>query len=161
MNRDPRESIDEMRDLHLKLQEALFFYRKYLNSDTPKYRGIPFVRASEGFSLSRKSTYGDLVSIFLDAVDSLGVGHLRAKVLGPGGWSAGVQRAMDILFPPSSDAEKDPGRAAAALPILERVVDTIGRDIDGLEMSLSSDPGLFNLSEDDIIEEVIRRLRRQ
>lgn len=163
MTQDLLNRISKMRDLHGQLQDALFFYRKYHKRDSPKYRGIPYLRASESFSRTRPSAYSKLVQLFRDTVEGVGLGHLWARAAGDRGWDPEVERALEILFPlgaAGETADRDPERPAHALPHLEHAVTMIGRDLDNLEMSLSSEPELFNPTDDEIVERVINRLRR-
>ncbi len=163
MNQSAHDKLREMWSLHTKLQDSLQFYRKHAERDVPKYRGMPFVIARENFSRDGRSTYSRLARLFKNTTDEIGVGHLWNRATNQRGWDPLVVDAMDILFPAAvggDQPEKDPTRAVRALPLLEKAVNMMGRDLSNLELSMTSDPELFDASVDEIVEEVIQRLRR-
>ena len=167
--------LDQLRDLHGQFLDGLDFYRKFATTTNPKHKGIPYMAARDSFSSGMLYPYGKFWRLFKQTTEQMGLGHLWDRAKERGGWTAHIRQAMGLLFPkgntsvkmvkdvPTSfttDPTKDPDRVLKALEHLERATALMDQDLTQLESTLGSDAVLFNQSDDDVIEEVIKRLRR-
>lgn len=137
------------------MQDKLDFYYKFLDSPSPRHRGIPFMAASEGFGSSPYDPYGRFKEAYKELVNALGLGHLWEKARERGGWVGQLGRAKRILYPdmptfvPTPEQPKppkvshDPERAKKAAPYLSNAIELMIRDVQELEMTYSSDPSTF------------------
>lgn len=158
--------FEELRNCISMMQDKLEFYQKFLNSPSPKHRGIPFMAASEGFGSSRYDPYGRFKNAYKELVDELGLSHYWDNARGRDGWAGLIGKAKRILYPdvptfvPTADRPKppkvahDPDRARNAEIYLSRAIEEMIRDVDSLEMTYSNDSSTFlpglNSQEDEI-----------
>ena len=162
-----------------QMEDKLEFYRKFLDSPSPKHRGIPFMAASEGFGSSQYDPYGRFRNAYRELVQEMGLGHLWDEARQRGGWVALVGKAKRILYPdvpmfvPTPERPKapkvkqDPERARQAEPYLGRAIEEMKRSVQVLEQTYSSDPSTFlpgqYLSNEDEIDTFLeaRSIRRR
>lgn len=169
------ERLALLRDIHGQFIDGLEFYKKFAATTNPKHKGIPYMAARDSFSSGMLYPYGRFWRLFKQTSEGMGLGQLWELAKERGGWTSHVRQAMGLLFPKGSlsvkvvkdvpttvsgEPDKDPDRIQKALAHLEEAVQMMGSDLDQLELTLSSDPTLFNPSDDEIFEQVINRLRR-
>lgn len=160
------------------MEDKLEFYRKFLDSPSPKHRGIPFMAASEGFGSSQYDPYGRFRNAYRELVQVLGLGHLWDEARRRGGWIALVGKAKHILYPdvpmfvPTPERPKapkvshDPDRSRLAEPYLASAIEEMKRSVQVLEQTYSSDsatflPGIDHEDEiEDLAESISVRRRR-
>lgn len=161
------------------MEDKLEFYRKFLDSPSPKHRGIPFMAASEGFGSSNYDPYGRFRNAFRELVQLLGLGNYWDDARQRGGWAALVGKAKRILYPdvpvfvatserPKAPKVKhDPERARLAEPYLASAIEEMKRSIQELEQTYTSDPQTFLPGQsyeeaeiDDLSESICIKRRR-
>lgn len=137
------------------MEDKLEFYRKFLDSPSPKHRGIPFMAASEGFGSSNYDPYGRFRKAYKELVQEMGLGHLWDEARQRGGWISLVGKAKYILYPdvpmfvPTEERPKppkvshNPERAKQAEPYLARAIDEMKHAVQKLEQTYSSDSTTF------------------
>lgn len=170
----------EMHNSISTMQDKLDFYYKFLDSPSPRHRGIPFMAASEGFGSTPYDPYGKFKNAYKEVTHALGLSHLWEQARDRDGWVSLLGKAKRILYPdvptfvPTAEQSKapktahDPERARKAAPYLDRALAAMIRDLDQLEMTYTSDsstflPGVISPSEDDIedLSESLAIKRRQ
>lgn len=149
-----------------QMEDKLEFYRKFLDSPSPKHRGIPFMAASEGFGSSIYDPYGRFRNAYRELVQAMGLGHLWDEARGRGGWAALVGKAKRILYPdvpmfvPTPERPKapkvkqDPERARQAEPYLGRAIEEMRLAVQELEQTYQSDSGTFLPGQEDEEDEI-------
>lgn len=147
--------FSEMNNCIDQMEDKLEFYRKFLDSPSPRHRGIPFMAASEGFGSSQYDPYGRFRKAFKELVQEMGLGHLWDEARQRGGWIALVGKAKHILYPdvpmfvatpdrPKAPKVKhDPERARLAEPYLSSAIEEMKRSVQELEQTYTSDPQTF------------------
>ena len=148
------------------MQDKLEFYYKFLDSPSPRHRGIPFMAVSEGFGSSPYDPYGKFKNAYKELVEALGLGHLWEQARGRDGWVGQLGKAKRILYPdritfvPTPEQPKppkvsnDPERARKAAPYLSNAVEAMIRDVQELEMTYSNDKSTFLPGSDDQEDEI-------
>ncbi len=165
-------------DLHSainQMEDKLEFYKKFVTSPNPRHRGIPFMAASEGFGSSPYDPYGQFRRGFSSLATDLGLGHMWEAARARGGWAMLVSKAKRILFPdvplhvPTPENPKapkvqhDPNRAEIAVKYLDDAIKSMRDDLTQIEMSINTDPALFdsNIDKDDIEEYLTEQWSRK
>jgi|688.fasta_scaffold1108223_2 hypothetical protein len=156
-----RASINEMQDLIGEMRSSLELYKKFIKSDVPRHKGIPYMAASESFSTSIDHPYGKFWRLFKQTCQETGMTSLWYQA--QDSWIPRHKRAMGILFPrgpgeivvkdffptlKTGNFEKDPDRAHKALPVFIKVVEEIEKSVNDLELTLQ-------FEEDEEINEII------
>lgn len=156
----------ELHDNISTMQDKLEFYYKFLDSPSPRHRGIPFMAVSEGFGSSPYDPYGKFKNAYKELVEALGLGHLWEQARGRDGWAGQLGKAKRILYPdrvtfvPTPAQPKppkvsnDPERARKAAPHLSNAVEAMIRDVQEIEMTYSNDKSTFLPGSDDQEDEI-------
>lgn len=160
-----------MHDCIEQMEDKLEFYRKFLDSPSPKHRGIPFMAASEGFGSSNYDPYGRFRDSYKVLVQEMGLGHLWDQARQRGGWAALIGKAKRILYPdvpmfvPTPERPKAPKvkhdseRARLAEPYLSSAIEEMKRSVQDLEQTYNNDPKTFMPGTDteDEIDQFLER----
>lgn len=156
-----------------QMEDKLEFYRKFLDSPSPKHRGIPFMAASEGFGSSPYDPYGRFRNAFRELVQLLGLGNYWDDARSRGGWAVLVGKAKRILYPdvpmfvPTPERPKapkvkqDPERSRQAEPLFAAALEEMKRSVQELEQTYSSDPSTFLPGQETDEDEIDQFLERR